>query len=225
MSSPMTDGSSISDLDRLAARIRSCRICRDSPEQAPLPHEPRPVLRVSTTARLLVASQAPGTKVHATGLSFNDASGDRLRQWMGVTRDVFYDESRVAIVPMGFCFPGQGRDKTDLPPRPECRRVWHDELFRHMPQLDCILAIGRFAQVYHFARVGRPLPPGTTVDDTVRRWAVLRGDRPQIFALPHPSWRNIGWLRRNPWFEAEVLPEIKAAVAGAIERASPHAGW
>lgn len=200
----------------MAARIRACRICRDAPQATPLPHEPRPVLRVSTTARLLVASQAPGTKVHATGLSFNDASGDRLRDWMGVSREVFYDEAKVAIVPMGFCFPGQGRDKSDLPPRRECREAWHDPLLGLLPQLECILAIGRYAQTYHFARAGRALPRNVTVDDTVRRWAELAGANPRIIPLPHPSWRNTGWLRRNPWFESELLPCLRAEVARAL---------
>lgn len=200
----------------MRARIEACRICRDSPLASPLPHEPRPVLRVSATARLLVASQAPGTKVHATGIPFNDASGDRLRRWMDVTREVFYDATKVAIVPMGFCFPGQNRDKGDLPPRRECLATWHDSLFRLMPQLRCILAIGRYAQVYHFARVGRALPKRTTLDATVRSWAELAGDDPRIIALPHPSWRNIGWLERNPWFEAELLPNLRDEVARAI---------
>jgi uracil-DNA glycosylase len=214
---PMTDNPSSSELCAIAARIRNCRICRDAPQGVPLPHEPRPVLRVSTTARLLVASQAPGTKVHLTGLSFNDASGDRLRQWMGISRDDFYDEAKVAIVPMGFCFPGQAPGKADLPPRRECREAWHDGLLRLLPQLECILAIGRFAQAYHFARVGRPLPKSFTVDATVHRYAELAGANPRIIPLPHPSWRNTGWLRRNPWFEAELLPRLRSEVARAIQ--------
>jgi uracil-DNA glycosylase len=213
----MTDRHSNSELEAMTARIRACRICRDTSSPSPLPHEPRPVLRVSATARLLVASQAPGTKVHLTGLSFNDASGDRLRQWMGVSRDIFYDETKVAIVPMGFCFPGQIPGKGDLPPRRECRETWHDPLFRLLPQIECILAIGRFAQIYHFARVGRPLPKRLTLDATVRRWAELAGDTPRIIALPHPSWRNTKWLERNPWFEDEVLPNLRCEVARAIE--------
>jgi uracil-DNA glycosylase len=212
----MTDNVSSFDLAAMGAAIRACRICRDAPLTTPLPHEPRPVLRVSTTARLLVASQAPGTKVHLTGLSFNDASGDRLRTWMGVSREVFYDEAKVAIVPMGFCFPGQGPDKSDLPPRRECGQAWHDPLLDLLPQLDCILAIGRFAQTYHFARVGRPLPKSLSVDDTVRGWAELAGTNPRIIPLPHPSWRNTGWIKRNPWFEAEMLPCLRDEVSRAL---------
>lgn len=207
-----------SELAALAARIRACRLCIDAPRKTPLPHEPRPVLRVSPTARLLVASQAPGVRVHATGLSFNDASGDRLRQWMGVSRETFYDEAKVAIVPMGFCFPGHGAGKSDLPPRPECRDAWHDDLFAILPRLDCILAIGRYAQDYHYKRVGRPLPKGLRLDDIVRTASQFRGEAPRIVALPHPSWRNTGWLKRNPWFEDEILPMLRAEVARAIHQ-------
>jgi uracil-DNA glycosylase len=203
-------------VEALAQKIRACRICAERPWGAPLPQEPRPVLRVSSTARLLVASQAPGVRVHRTGLPFNDASGDRLREWMGISREVFYDEARIAIAPMGFCFPGHDKNKGDLPPRPECRATWHDQLFALMPQIECILAIGRFAQEYHFARGGRPLPRGITVDETVRRWREFAGRSPEIIALPHPSWRNNAWLKRNPWFEAELLPELRAAVAQSI---------
>jgi uracil-DNA glycosylase len=207
---------SASKLAAMAWRIRACRICLEAPRGAPLLHEPRPVLRVSSTARLLVASQAPGTKVHLTGLPFNDASGDRLRQWMNISCEVFYDEARIAIVPMGFCFPGHDANKGDLPPRRECRETWHDELFSLMPQIECVLAIGRFAQEYHFARAGRPLPKGLTVDETIRRWWEFIGGAPKIIALPHPSWRNNTWIKRNPWFEQDLLPELRAEVARAI---------
>src|SRR3984893_15773906 len=197
----MTDSHSISKLAALAGHIRGCPICVETPLGAPLPHEPRPVLRLSSTARLLIASQAPGMRVHVSGLSFNDASGDRLRQWMSVSREAFYDETKIAIVPMGFCFPGHDVNKGDLPPRRECRETWHDELFPILPQIECILAIGRFAQDYHFTRAGRPLPKVRKVDDIVRRWPEFVGERPKIIALPHPSWRNSGWIKRNPWFE------------------------
>ncbi len=205
-----------SQLDSFATRIRACRICIEAPLKLPLPHEPRPVLRVSTTAKLLVASQAPGTKVHATGISLNDASGDRLRQWMDVSRDIFYDTAQVAIVPMGFCFPGQDAKKADLPPRPECRATWHDDLFTLMPQIETILAIGRYAQDYHFARVGRPLPKKITLDEIIHNWRDYAGQAPRIIPLPHPSWRNIGWVKKNPWFETEILPMLRQAVAQAL---------
>jgi uracil-DNA glycosylase len=212
----MTDRSSISELDALAHRIRACRICRDHPAGQPLPHEPRPVLRVSTTARLLVASQAPGTRVHASGLTFADASGDRLRDWMGLSRETFYDTARVAIVPMGFCFPGLDAKKGDLPPRRECRATWHDALFAAMPQIETVLAIGRYAQAYHFARAGAPLAPSARLEEIVR--APLRRTRTghALLALPHPSWRNTGWLKRNPWFEVDVLPVLRALVRDAV---------
>ncbi len=174
------------------------------------------MLRVSSTARLLVASQAPGARVHLNGLPFDDASGDRLRQWLDVTRETFYDEARIAIAPMGFCFPGHTARKGDLPPRPECRAAWHDELFRALPRIDCVLAIGRHAQDYHFARLGRPLPKGLSLEAVVRRKAEGAGAGPKLIALPHPSWRNSGWLKRNPWFETEILPGLREAVAAAI---------
>jgi uracil-DNA glycosylase len=206
-----------SDLAAVAGRIRACRLCLDAPRGPPLPHEPRPVFRVSPTARLLIASQAPGVRVHLSGLPFDDPSGDRLRRWMGVSRDVFYDSARIAIAPMGFCFPGQTADGADLPPRPECRAAWHDDLFRALPQIACVLAIGRYAQDYHFARLGRPLPKAARLDETVRRWRDFAGAGPSIIALPHPSWRNSGWLRRNPWFETDVLPDLRAEVAAVIQ--------
>jgi uracil-DNA glycosylase len=211
LSSTSDDG-----LDAIVAAIRACRICRDAPAWAPLPHEPRPVLRVSSTARLLVASQAPGVRVHASGVPFDDASGDRLRDWMGLDRATFYDASRIAIAPMGFCFPGHDSKKGDLPPRPECRAHWHDRLFRELPRVETILTIGRYAQDYHFARLGRPLPKGQGLDATVRDWRALVGARPRVFALPHPSWRNTGWLKRNPWFAEEALPELRAEVARLV---------
>ena len=141
-------------LDRLLGEISACRICRDAPIGAPLPHEPRPVARVSATARLLVASQAPGIRVHQSGLPFDDRSGDRLRAWMGVDRDTFYDISRIAFAPMGFCFPGYDAQGSDLPPRRECRAHWHDRLFALLPQIETVLTVGGYAQDYHLARFG-----------------------------------------------------------------------
>jgi uracil-DNA glycosylase len=174
------------------------------------------VLRVSRTAGLVLAGQAPGTRVHATGTPYNDPSGDRLRAWMNVSREVFYDGSRIAIVPMGFCFPGLNADKADLPPRRECRQLWHDGLFALMPQVTCIVAIGRYAQDYHFARARRPLSKNATLVDIVGDWKSHAQLTPRIIALPHPSWRNNAWIKRNPWFEAEVLPLLRAEVAKAI---------
>lgn len=199
-------------LETLLGEIRSCRICRDEPLAGPLPHEPRPVVRVSSTARLLVASQAPGIRVHASGLPFDDRSGDRLRDWMGVDRETFYDVSRIAFAPMGFCFPGYDASGSDLPPRRECRKTWHDRLFARLPQLECILTVGGYAQDYHLARFGlaeRRQP----MTEVVRGWRAYADTRPRVFPLPHPSWRNTGWLKKNPWFEAELLPVLRAEVA------------
>jgi uracil-DNA glycosylase len=216
----MTDVSSSSragqTLDQLVGRIARCRLCRTHPLGTPLPHAPRPVLRPSTTARLLIAGQAPGIRVHQTGIPFNDPSGDRLRAWMGIDRATFYDTVRVAIVPMGFCFPGHDANKGDLPPRRECRAAWHDQVFDAMPQITTILAIGRAAQAYHFARVGFARAATAAMTDNVRGWRNLPASRPAVIPLPHPSWRNSGWLKKNPWFESEFLPELKNIVRNHI---------
>ena len=199
-----------SQLDRLTARIEACRICVESPIGEPLPHTPRPVVRLSSTARLCIAGQAPGLRVHKSGAPFTDPSGDRLRDWMGIGEDVFYDVSRLAIVPMGFCFPGYDAKKSDLPPRKECVKTWHDEIFQQMSQLELILVIGQYAQAYHMGDARR-----RTLTETVANWReTFNQDRnPKILPLPHPSWRNTGWLKKNPWFEDDVLPLLKAEVA------------
>jgi uracil-DNA glycosylase len=218
-------------LEAYAKEIRACRICRDAPFAGPpLPHEPRPVLRVSSVARLLIASQAPGTRVHASGIPFTDPSGDRLRDWLGMGKDVFYDENRVAITPMGFCFPGLDASKGDLPPRRECRATWHDHLFMLMPQIELVLAIGSYAQAYHIARLehlraaeaGEPERPVRlpSMTELVRDWRSFAGGRPQLIPLPHPSWRNNGWLKKNPWFEADLLPHLRSEVALCLGRDS-----
>ena len=213
-----SDAGGASQIDRFAADIRACRLCRDAPVIGPaLPQEPRPILRVNGQARLLIASQAPGIRAHNSGVPFDDPSGDRLRDWMGVDRSRFYDNSKVLIAPMGFCFPGHTPDKGDLPPRRECGAFWHDRLFALMPQVELILAIGRYAQLYHFQRLGRALPPRLNLSDLVRAWRDYAGTSPMIFALPHPSWRNSGWLKRNPWFETDVLPALRAAVAAQLD--------
>lgn len=193
-------------LKTLVAEISRCRICRDAPAGAALPHEPRPVLRSSSTARLCICSQAPGTRVHASGVPFSDASGDRLRAWLELKPDEFYDQRRVAIVPMGFCFPGLDASGGDLPPRRECAPAWHERLFAAMPQLELILAVGSYAQRWH---LGKSAAGGMT--DTVRRWRGLLDApaRPRRVPLPHPSWRNNTWLTANPWFERELLPRLR----------------
>lgn len=209
-------------LDGLVARIRTCRVCVEAPRGRPLPHEPRPVLRVSATARILVASQAPGTRVHLSGTPFTDASGDRLRAWMGVSPDEFYDVARIAIAPMGFCFPGQDAKGADLPPRRECVATWHDALFSALPAFRLVLAVGRPAQAYHLGRLGLGAFLGASLSETVAGWRQVRaasraaGHGVMVYPLPHPSWRNTGWLKRNPFFESELLPELKADIARVL---------
>ena len=200
-------------LESVLAAIRACRHCVETPQGKPLPHEPRPVLRASSTARLAVCSQAPGTKVHASGTPFTDRSGDRLRDWMGVTAQEFYDEARIAIVPMGFCFPGQDAKGADLPPRRECAKLWHGQLFAALPQLELVLAVGSYAQEWHLGEAA-----GANLQETMLGWRehLKRKRRPRVLPLPHPSWRNNAWLRDNPWFEKELLPTLRREVRGLL---------
>jgi uracil-DNA glycosylase len=193
----------------MLAAIRACRRCVEAPQGKPLPHEPRPVLRASSTARLAVCSQAPGTKVHASGTPFTDRSGDRLRDWMGVTPQEFYDERRLAIVPMGFCFPGHDASGGDLPPRRECAPAWQARLFAAMPQLELILLVGSYAQRWHLGEAGKG-----SMTDVVKRWRALltTPGKPRYLPLPHPSWRNNGWIKANPWFERDMLPALRREV-------------
>ncbi len=181
-----------------------------------MPHNPRPVLRVSTSARLLVAGQAPGVRVHASGLPFDDPSGERLRGWMGVDRAEFYDQSQIAIAGMGFCFPGHDSRGGDLPPRRECRAHWHDDLFRLTPQIETILAVGRPAQDYHFARLGIALRKGASLEEIVRCSAENIDRKPRVLALPHPSWRNSFWLKKRRWFDQEIVPLTRKLVAETL---------
>lgn len=195
---------------KTAARLRTCRICRDAPLYGePLPQEPRPIVQGSGTARLCIASQAPGTRANRTGQPFTDPSGVRLRSWLGLDEAAFYDASRVAIVPMGSCFPGLDAKGGDRPPRRECAERWRAELFAGLPDLALILVIGQYAQGWHLGK----MPGGLTA--TVRNWrAILSAPRrPRVLPLPHPSWRNNGWLKREPWFDAELLPVLRAEVA------------
>lgn len=187
------------DLERILQEARNCQLCA-----AHLPHSPRPVVSVGAGARLLVIGQAPGARVHASGVPWDDASGERLRDWLGINREVFYDESRVAIMPMGFCYPGKGRSG-DLPPRPECVQNWHAALLAQLPDIQLTLLIGQYAQRYYLGEGA-----SKTVTATVENW---RTHLPDYFSLPHPSPRNRLWLARNPWFEEDVVPELKRRVS------------
>lgn len=203
-------------LASLLADISACRICRDRPRGGTeaLPHEPRPVCFASARAPILIAGQAPGTRVHASGRPFTDPSGDRLRTWLGVEAEPFYDPDNFAIVPMGFCFPGNDARGGDLPPRRECAPAWRRPLLELMPQVRLVLAIGHHAQAWHLGPLRKK-----SLTDTVRDWrAIVAGSDPErpVLPLPHPSWRNSGWIRKNPWFETELLPELRQRVAALI---------
>lgn len=202
-------------LAALVRDIRACRVCRDAPRYgAPLPHEPRPVFQVSVSARLCIAGQAPGVRVHASGRPYTDPSGVRLRGWLGIGEQIFYDPAKVAIVPMGFCFPGHDLNGGDLPPRRECAELWRARLFALLPNLELVLLVGQYAQKWHLhAKTAKGL------SETVGKWRdVYRsGDHPRLIPLPHPSWRNNAWLKRNPWFETELLPVLRAEAAQAVD--------
>ena len=181
----------------LLADVRACTICEKH-----LPLGPRPLLQGHPNAKILIAGQAPGRKTHESGIPFDDASGKRLREWLGITRETFYDPQQIAILPMGFCFPGTGKSG-DLPPRPECAPAWREQLLGQLNRLKLTLVIGQYAQVHHMSESG-------TVTKLVQSW---RNHWPQMVPLPHPSPRNNLWLRRNPWFEAELLPALQGRVA------------
>lgn len=189
-------------LEGLLERIRACRLC-----EGRLPLEPRPVLRARASARLLIVGQAPGLRVHESGIPWNDASGIRLRGWLGLEREAFYDEAKIAIVPMGFCYPGRG-ESGDLPPRPECAAAWHARLLPQLPAVRLRLLIGHYAQA-HYLGAAR----GRTLTDTVR---AFRDYLPGTLPLPHPSPRNQLWFRSNPWFEQELVPVLREHVALAL---------
>ncbi len=194
-------------LDRLVAEIRACTLCSEH-----LPLGPRPVVRLDAGAKLLVIGQAPGTRVHASGVPWDDASGERLRSWMGLDREGFYDTSRIAIMPMGFCYPGRGKGG-DLPPRPECAPRWHERVLALLPQVRLTLLIGQYAQARYLDARGRSL------EYTVRNWQshLAKGFLP----LPHPSPRNTLWLRKRPWFEEEVVPALRDELRRLLDRAAP----
>lgn len=183
------------NLPRLLREIRSCTHCKEH-----LPLGPRPVVAASSSAQVMIIGQAPGTAVHASGIPWDDPSGRRLRQWMDVDEHTFYDPSIFAIVPMGFCYPGRGKSG-DLPPRPECAPLWHEPLVKHLPQLELILLIGSYAQSYYLKASRKK-----TLTETVRNYSEYL---PKYFTLPHPSPRNNIWLKKNPWFDEEVIPALR----------------
>jgi uracil-DNA glycosylase len=186
-------------LTRLLREVRACRNC-----EGELPLGPRPVLQLAGTARLLIIGQAPGSKVHRSGVAWDDASGDRLREWLQLDRPVFYDAARVAILPIGFCYPGAGGNGGDRAPRPECAPLWHERLLKHLPDLQLTLLVGQYAH-RHYLEAGRK----GSLTETVRAFAEYG---PRFFPLPHPSWRSQIWMRKHPWFEQAVIPALRKAV-------------
>jgi len=191
ISSPMTP------LSSLLAKVRACVLCAEH-----LPLGPRPVVQIHPSARILIVGQAPSKKVHETSMPFNDASGDRLRAWLGISREVFYNAKQVATLPMGFCYPGTSKSG-DLPPRPECAPAWRAALLSQLNNLKLTLVIGQYAQAYHLPN------EGTSVTEVVMAW---RKNWPHTVPLPHPSPRNNLWLKRNPWFEEELVPTLQHRV-------------
>ncbi len=190
-------------LDHLMSEIAACTLCA-----AHLPLGPRPVVRGSVTSRILIIGQAPGTKVHETGIPWNDPSGDRLRDWLGVTPEDFYDDRLFAIMPMGFCYPGRNPKGGDNPPRPECAPAWHDQLRQHFKNVELTLLVGSYAQAKYLATSRYK-----TMTETVRNW---RDYGPDIIPTPHPSWRTTGWLKKNPWFDAEIQPHLRMRTSALL---------
>ncbi len=189
-------------LSSLVKEIRTCSHC-------PLPHEPRPVLQVSSKARICIAGQAPGTRVHASGKPFDDPSGDRLRAWLNMDKDTFYNPAKLAIVPMGFCFPGLNDKGGDLPPRRECAEKWRTNLFDLLPNIELMILVGAYAQKWHLGKRAQK-----TLTETVKSW---REYAPEYIVTPHPSWRNNTWLKKNLWFEKDLVPELQNRVSDLIE--------
>ena len=190
------------NLETLVAEIRACRICADA-----LPHGPRPVVWVHPDARILIAGQAPGRRVHESGVPWDDPSGDRLRTWLNMDRDAFYDRRAIAVAAMGFCYPGTVGG-ADLPPRRECAPKWRPQLLALLKNVRLTLLVGSYAQRYHLGAAAKP-----TLGETVRAWRAYPLD---VMPLPHPSWRNTAWLKRNPWFDEELVPELRRRVSSAL---------
>lgn len=195
----------VTKLEKLLTEVRDCRVC-----EAALPLGPNPIVRAKRSARILIIGQAPGTKVHASGVPWNDPSGKRLREWMRVDEQVFYDQAKISIVPMGFCYPGKG-NSGDLPPREECVPLWHKKILGHMPNIKLTLLIGQYAQKYYLS--DSEFYTGNTVTETVAKWKKFT---PKYFPLPHPSPRNTLWLKKNSWFESKTIPQLRKHVRIAL---------
>lgn len=195
------------DVEGLRKEILACQICSARFAATETGHRPRPVVWFSRRARILIAGQAPGFRVHQSGRPFTDPSGDRLRDWLDLKEDQFYDQDRVAIVPMAFCFPGYSAQKADLPPPPICAKTWHDRVMEGLVNVELTVLVGGYAHGFH---LGGKMP----VSQRVQAW---RDHAPRVFPLPHPSWRNTGWLKRNPWFESELLPVLRGRVKELME--------
>ena len=203
----------------IACRIRQCRLCHDSPVYPPpLSVDPNPLFQGSETARLCIAGQAPGLQAHNKGRTFDDPSGNRLREWLGLNWDSFYNPADIAIIPMGFCFPGYDARGTDLPPRRECALLWRKKVFEALPKLELILCIGQYSQNWHMQKSVRNNQINLT--ERVRNWRIYLESKeyPRIIPLPHPSWRNNTWLKKNPWFEEEMLPVLRQLIRQIIFR-------
>lgn len=186
--------------------LRACDLCRERFAATHTQHAPRPIVWFQPSARILIAGQAPGMRVHTSGVPFDDPSGDRLRDWMGLDRDQFYDQGQIGIVPMAFCFPGYTAKGSDLPPPPICAKTWRAKVLERVGDVRLTLLIGGYAHKYH-------LKARTNVTDTVAAW---RDHPPAIMPLPHPSWRNTGWIKKHPWFDTNLLPSLKARVKEAL---------
>ena len=198
------------NLVQIGSEIASCRMCSEVFHQSRTAHDPRPVFWVSEAAPILIAGQAPGQRVHESGRPFDDRSGDRLRDWMGITRETFYDRTRISVLPMAFCFPGYDPKGADLPPPRICASTWHGRVMAAIRPPELILLVGGYAQKWHLGPKA-----GISVSDTVSGW---RAHAPRIFPLPHPSWRNTGWLRKHEWFEQDLVPRLRARVAEVLDR-------
>lgn len=194
----------------IASRIRACRLCAAEFAQTATHHDPRPIVWFRTGARILIVGQAPGLKVHESGVPFDDRSGDRLRDWLGVSREEFYDRDRVSVVPMAFCFPGYDAKGSDLPPPPRCAQTWRVDTLQGIGQVGLTIVIGGYAQGWHLGQSTRKAGVTATVAGWRQWW-------PDVLPLPHPSWRNNAFLRRNPWFEADLIPALRSRVRAVMD--------